>query len=668
MKKFVITLLILIVSISLVACSKKDVSPEPTLDTYVSEWNKGEFNKMYNSLSTETTEKFEKKDFVERYEKIYKDLGIENLKVTANALSEDEIKEASNSDKATYSLTVKMDSIAGPIEFNQNINLVQKEIDKEKDWFVSWNPGLIFPDLKNGGQISIEDKEPKRGDILDRNQMPLAINDIAFEIGITPSAFNNANQQKIADALKMSKDSIDQKLNANWVEPELFVPLKIISTEDSDSLDSLMTIEGVSSKEVTSRTYPTGEATSHLVGYVGTITAEEIKNQKEQYNSDDIIGKRGLEQLYEKELRGQAGIKIVINKKDKDQTILAERKGKDGENIKLTIDGSLQEKIYKSYGKEAGTSAAINPKTGETLALVSSPGFNPNSFTNGVSSSQLKEFEKNKQQPLINRFSSTFAPGSVIKPISASIGLNDGTIKPKEGIKIEGKTWSNGKGWGEYKVRRVSESDKPVDLTDALIRSDNIYFAKKAIEMGEKPYTQGLRNFGFAEKIPFEYPIKQSRISNDGELNTEVLLANTSYGQGEIQMSPLHLATSYTPILSNGDMLKPSLLLNSKKEVWHKDLINKDQMDVLQKALREVVSNSRGTARDLKDEKLQISGKTGTAELKSTADEKGHENSWFVAYPTKDQDILISMMMEKTEKKDHIVVKKVGEILTDYKK
>lgn len=669
MKRISITLLMLIITITLVACSEKQVSPEPTLDKYISEWNKENFDDMYAALSKETTEKYSKEDFIDRYKKIYKDLGISNLKVKANKLSDEEIDKSTDTGKATYTVSVKMDSIAGPIEFDEKLNLTQKEIEDKKEWFVTWNPRLIFPDLKDGGQISIEDKNPKRGEILDRNQMPLAINDIAFEIGVVPSQLSDADQKKVADTLKISVDSIKQKLAADWVQPELFVPLKTISKDDSSALDTLMNIPGVASKEVTSRTYPAGEATSHLVGYIGKITAEELKDKKELYGSEDMIGKRGLEQLFENDLRGQAGVKIIIKKPDNDQTVLAEKPVVDGENIKLTIDVSLQEKIYKSYGKEAGTSAAINPKSGETLALVSSPGFDPNQFTNGISSSQLDKLQDDAQQPLINRFNATYAPGSVMKPISAAIGLNDGVIKPDEGIKIEGKTWSNGKGWGKYKVRRVSESDKPVDVTDALIRSDNIFFARKMVDMGGESYTKGLHNFGFAEKIPYKYPIKQSQISNSGKLDNEVLLANTSYGQGEIQLSSLHIAAAYTPILNNGNLIKPTLLLDDKKsEVWHKNLINEKQAKVLQKALREVVTNPRGTARDLKDSKLEISGKTGTAELKNTADEKGHENSWFVAYPTKDQDILISMMMEKTEDKGHIVVEHVGKILNDYKK
>src|SRR5699024_12141918 len=161
------------------------------------------------------------------------------------------------------------------------------------------------------------------------------------------------------------------------------------------------------------------------------------------YSAGDTIGKRGLEQLYEEKHKGEKCDKIIVTNDDKEDDILTETEVKDGENIELTIDADIQEKIYKSYDGDAGTAAAIEPKTGETLALVSSPGFAPNEFLYGISQDRLKELEDDEQTPLLNRFSTTFAPGSVMNPITAAIGLEYGTIKPYEGIDIKGLTWSN---------------------------------------------------------------------------------------------------------------------------------------------------------------------------------------------------------------------------------
>src|SRR5699024_2364467 len=161
---------------------------------------------------------YKKEDFIDRYEKIYKDLDIKDLKITNKKLRYKEIEEAKKTGEVMYPISIKMDSVAGPIKFDKNLKLVREEHDDEKDWYVKWNPNFIFPNLKDGGKISLEQIEPKRGEILDRNQMPLAINDTAHEIGVIPEDFNDANKQQIANLLKISTDFIDKKLKADWVD------------------------------------------------------------------------------------------------------------------------------------------------------------------------------------------------------------------------------------------------------------------------------------------------------------------------------------------------------------------------------------------------------------------------------------------------------------------
>ena len=193
---------------------------------------------------------------------------------------------------------------------------------------------------------------------------------------------------------------------------------------------------------------------------------------------------------------------------------MAEKPVQNGENISITIDINIQEKIYANYDGDAGTTAAINPKTGETLALVSSPAFDPNEILYGNSSNIWESLQNDPKNPLLNRFSATYAPGSVIKPVTASIGLQNGTITPDEGIEIDGLTWGNGAGWGDYEVRRVSTSNGPVDLQDSLVRSDNIYYAMKAVEMGTDAFVTGMEQYGFGEALPYEYPITASSMSS----------------------------------------------------------------------------------------------------------------------------------------------------------
>ncbi|MUV39039.1 Penicillin-binding protein [Lentibacillus sp. JNUCC-1] len=656
------------------ACSNDEPSPNERFETFVDSWQNQDFDKMYQLQATQPTDAYEPTDkeaFIDRYKKIYKDINVEDLEISYSSLKEEKLEKAIDDGEAVYPFSVKMNTVAGGIDFEYTATLVQEGEEDEKNWFVQWNPGFIFPDLKDGGEIAINTTNPERGDIVDRNQIPLALNDEVYEVGIVPGKFDNndATIKKVADLLTMDADKIKNKLNQDWVQPDYFVPLKNIMKTDSNK-DALLSIGGIQFDNALGRVYPLDEAAAHLIGYVGQVTAEEIENHKDrQYNPNDIIGKRGIEQLFEEKLRGEAGIQLQIIKESDEDVMLAEKPVKDGENVVLTIDGSLQKKIYESFDNESGTAAAIHPKTGEALALVSSPAFNPNDMAAGLPYSMVQEMENDPKLPLINKFNATYSPGSTIKPLTAAIGIKNGTLDRNEGIKINGLTWSNGEGWGDYKVKRVSESNEPVDLTNALVRSDNIYFAMQAVDMGSEALVSGFESFGFGEDVPFSYPIQTSTISSDGKIKDEVMLANTGYGQGQLQISALHLALSYTPFLNEGDMLKPVLLSDEDKEqIWKEDVVSKDVAKQMQEDLRKVVAE--GTANAAQRDNVAIAGKTGTAELKlSSEDKDGQENGWFVGYTADQKDLLIAMMIEHTEDKggSAYTAEKVGELIGEVK-
>lgn len=675
MKKFYLLIAIIVSILLLSSCSKnEEIDPQDVIENYVDHWINHQFTKMYDMLSDSTKESYTTEDFIDRYEKIYKDLQITNLSIN---IKETEYEEEDT--QVSFPIEVKMDSLAGPIEFTSEIDIelieVVNEEEEEEKWFVHWDPGLIFPELKDGGKIQIERTEAKRGEILDRNEMPLAINDIAYEIGIVPNNFQNETNEikQIASLLKMSESAVKKAISADWVQPDHFVPLKTIPKSDEDTLAQLRNIPSVSARESTGRMYPASEASAHLVGYVGKVTSEELdKLPKGEYGENDIIGKRGLESLYEERLKGKDGVKILVvtedEKGDSVTTVLAEKPVQDGEKIVLTIDVNLQELLYEKYeGNIKGAAAAINPKTGEILALVSSPSFDPIQLTYGITQSEWDELMNDEQSPFVNRFAATFAPGSVIKPVIAAIGLDNGTITHDEKVKIEGLTWKKDS-WKDYHISRVS-STNPVDLEAAIVKSDNIYFAMKSIDMGDKNISEGLKQFGFDEALPIDFPFSKSQISNSGSLQDEVLRANTGYGQGEIEVNVLHMALMYTPFVNDGDMVKPVLLKEEAKgEAWKTDLISETDQKKMKQYLRKVVTE--GTATAIKDADVSLAGKTGTAELKLTQDGKGHENGWFVGYTADEEDILIAMLMEEVEDRgtSSLVAKSIAEVLEQYKK
>lgn len=162
-------------------------------------------------------------------QKIYSDLGISDLKVSYDKLSDEAMEKAMEKGTAQFPFTVEMESIAGSITFDYKATLIKEGKEEEKNWYLKWDPGFIFPEIKDGADIALETTEPKRGEILDRNRMPLAINAIVHEIGIIPGKLgDNPEQakQKIADLLDVSVETINSKLNQDWVGPNMHVPIQ----------------------------------------------------------------------------------------------------------------------------------------------------------------------------------------------------------------------------------------------------------------------------------------------------------------------------------------------------------------------------------------------------------------------------------------------------------
>ncbi|GAB4072968.1 penicillin-binding protein 3 [Barrientosiimonas marina] len=678
MKKLTVLLPLLLVCV-LSACSNDETTPQERFDQYIDHWNNDEFSAMYDMHSADSAENYPSEKVTGRYKNIYDDLNISDLEVTYDKPSDDQLDTAMDKGKATFPFHVKMTSIAGPITFDYNATLTQEQDDQAEDddanWFVNWDPGFIFPEIQNGGKIHLETTEPKRGEILDRNRMPLAINDKVHEAGIVPEDLQKKPEQaadKIAGETDMSAEAIEDKLNQDWVEPNMFVPLKKFPKTQESKVNQLTKLAGVTTREVTGRVYPLGKAASHLTGYISQATADDLEDlDSDKYSTGDMVGKRGLESLFEDQLKGKSGAAITAVDDNGGETVIAKKDVENGKNIETTIDADVQETIYNAYdADDSGTAAAIQPKTGETLALVSSPGFVPDDFLYGISQSNYDSLKNDPQKPLLNRFSSTYAPGSSIKPITAAIGLDNGSIKPGEGMTINGRNWSNGEGWGDYKVHTIGEPDGPIDVSDALIRSNNIYFAKKGVKMGSDALVKGLKQFSFGKELPFDYPIEASSVSSNGNIDDEVQLANTSYGQGEIEVSSLHLALMYTSFLNDGNMLEPSIKKDAKSgQVWQKQVITGDEANLITDALHDVVNSPAGTGKAAQNNNFSIAGKTGTAELKLADDKNGKENGWFVGYPEDDQDILIAMMVEDVQDKggSGYTTKKVEDILQEVK-
>lgn len=638
--------------------SVPDVSPENALKTYMAHILNREYEQMYEMIDAGTSGNISKEDFVKRNSAIYEGIGVDNMKVHITSYDKEQ-KE--------ICYETSMDTVAGNVTFENKASFI---LEKGK-YKLIWNDSLIFPELDSTDKVKVSTTSAKRGQIIDRNGHMLAGEGVASSIGVVPGKLENKNDaiSQLAELLEMKTEDIEKKLAAKWVKDDSFVPLKtapkvnelkLMSIEpdqetlaEKDRQEKLLEIPGVKISDITVREYPLGEAAAHLVGYVQNVTAEDLEEHAgEGYTSNSVIGKSGMEGLFEKELKGQNGCAIsIVDSNGNKKKIVVSTIVENGKDIKLTIDSDLQKELYEQFKDDKSCSVAMNQYTGEVLALSSTPSYDNNDFIMGMSNEKWTVLNEDERKPMYNRFRQVWCPGSTFKPIIAAIGLTTGAIDPDEDYGNEGLSWQKDSSWGSYYVTTL-HAYEPVILKNALIYSDNIYFAKAALKIGERDMESSLTKLGFNEELPFDIKVAKSQFSNTDKIEKEIQLADSGYGQGQILVNPLHMACIYSAFCNEGNMIKPYLTYKEDAipNVWITAAFTKDAAQMVLEDTKEVINNPHGTGYAACRTDITLAGKTGTAEIKaSKEDTTGTELGWFSVFTTDenmDRPIMIISMVE----------------------
>ena len=655
-------------------------TPEELLVEYMDHIPKQEYEEMYAMLHIEASGNVSQEKFVTRNSAIYEGIEARNMAVQIIAYDEEQMS-------VTYQTA--FDTVAGTISF-ENEALFLKGEDGYK---LVWDDSMIFPNLTSADKVRVSTTQAERGEILDRNGRVLAGKGTASSVGIVPGKLENKEEAiaKIAELLEIAPEVIEKKLSAKWVKDDSFVPIKIIPKvekielmkykpdqkvlKENERHETLLEIPGVMISDVEVREYPLGETAAHLVGYVQSVTAEDLEEHAgEGYTANSVIGKSGMEGLFEKELKGKNGCRVyIVNSEGKEKEELAYILVQDGHNIKLTIDANLQSSLYEQFKEDKSCSIAMNPYSGEILALVSTPSYDNNDFIMGLSSEQWTALNEDEDKPMYNRFRQVWCPGSTFKPIIAAIGLQSGAINPTEDYGNVGLSWQKDASWGSYYVTTL-HAYEPVILENALIYSDNIYFAKAALKIGSEEMESSLTGLGFNEELPFEIKMAESQFSNTDGIETEIQLADSGYGQGQILVNPLHMACIYSAFCNEGNIIKPYLVYQNEAEIeyWIPGAFSNETASRVLEGTKKVVNDSTGTGYAAHRDDIVLAGKTGTAEIKaSKEDTSGTELGWFAIY-TAEKDIecpiLIISMVEDVKGRggSGYVVKKDSLVLEEW--
>lgn len=515
----------------------------------------------------------------------------------------------------------------------------------------------------------------QRGEIFDRNAIfPMVINNPSFAVDITPGEIESEHFDtvltKLAGYLGMSKNEIDKKLPADVKKSFISYEVKNnVSFETiSNIAENITDLPGVSWRNKPIRNYVETGSISHVLGYVGDITREELNMlYNKGYTRNSVIGKTGIEKQYDELLQGKEGsiIRTVdVNNRvlNNEATIIPPESGK---NLVLTIDSTIQTLAEKALGNRVGSAIVLKPATGEILAMVSYPYFDSNIFSGDDAASQYTKLINEKNNPLLNRsVNATYPPASTFKTIMTAAILNENAIPAEKKIECTGEILYGGR---KFSCHIKKPGHGYLDLKNSLAQSCDVYFWIVGRDnLGVEKISSYAQEFGFGKSLEIDLPSqsfgfvptaqwKEKRF-HEKWLGGDTM--NISIGQGYTTVTPLHIANMMAMVVNKGIIYKPHLLKevrdpvsgeiieDIKPQILQSSTIPEDIWKTVQENLRYTITN--GTASyPMNLKSVEIAGKTGTAEVNGY--EKGHWHSWMVSYapynaPPEEQIVVVTLI------------------------
>ncbi len=626
--------------------------PKPFLDNYVQLLNAYNFGACYALLAPDTQEAITLVDFTQRYQNIFDGIDFQGLTISYGDLTVEAGKRYLQSATLTYSSAL-LD------EFTQEVVFSLDYSDNDSTFYLNWTPAMIFTDLTSSTEVKLRTLRPARGEILDSEHNAYAINSYAESVYVQPSKIEDASYTvtALASILGMTTVDVEKVLASSAAVKYDSAVIKAyppggISEATESALTTLPGV-GVDRTSMTPiRYYPNGSFFAHSMGYTSAITAEELsKLDSSRYDISSYVGRTGLEAAYEDILCGTKGYSLDIYASDGQRLSTVARKEKvDGLDLEVTLDYDLQcraEEMLEQLKEEgnAGAAVVLEPTTGEVLAISSFPDFDPNLFVLNSDPETLASYvAADSNSPLYNRaVQGSYIPGSTVKPLIAAMALDDGVVD--ENYEFTGeiikKQWTPKGYWPYPPITRVSNYSGPVNMSNAITKSDNIYFADVALKAGWEKLEPFLKMIGFDERIPFDLRVSKPGYLNSDNYENMQLLAATGYGQGELIISPLQMACIFSSLANNGDVMTPRLVRATRRmegtdyavvdeyseSVWKENIISDHALSTIVPMLRRVVEE--GSGRKIHINGLTICGKTGTAEIGS---DKTREIAWMIAF------------------------------------
>ena len=626
--------------------------PQTAAETYVQAWNAADYQTMYRIVSTRAQAAITQDAFQQRYEAILAESGISAVQVQLAG------QEPGTSQ---YRINVAFtSSLVGNFTQENVIPLTHEG----PSWRVEWTPSLIFRELDGNGLVRFFPDDPIRGRILDRKGRPLAVEGLIKQVGVVPGKIANEADllSRLSAILKIDQATIKKAYQSG--QPTWFMPVKNIpnSTPD-DVVAQLNAIPGVEVHAQEARTYPYGTLAAHAIGYLGEISADQLKTLAPKgYRSGDMIGQSGIEAWAEELLAGKRGGKLAVIDPESGaiRSTIASRAKTESLDVATTIDVDIQKAAEDSLGDKTGSVVMLEPGTGNVLAIASHPSFDPNVFILGPTKEDLAYLNDEQQRPQLFRATqATYPSGSIFKVVTMTAGFEKGGFTADQMMPCGGSFDLGGNVYKDWNPVRHT-----VTYKEGLVQSCDVVFytvGKKLDDTDPNILPTYAREFGLGQLTGIQGVAEQPGVVPDPQWKRDTQhdgwstgdAVNLSIGQGYLLVTPLQMANIYNSIANGGTIWQPRLVsraLNADGSVA-KDYppVQKGKIPtsaaniaVMQQALLQVTTSATGTATSaFTGFSPPAAGKTGTAE------QAKDPHSWFASYfPAQNPQIAGVVMIE----------------------
>lgn len=529
-------------------------------------------------------------------------------------------------------------------------------------WQLQILQGADYRKLSEENRLRIVRVAAPRGIIYDRNNIPLVRNTAYYSVTINPQTLDRINIAALSGVLKMNIATLTEKLKHSR---SLYEPVRLkegLSSSDIAFIEARRSdFPGLAIDVEVSREYLFGSAGAHLIGYLGKPTLSQSEDPEFRHIPPDaFIGQWGVEKIYDKELRGTAGERVIeIDAIGRELRLIQEKPAIRGQNIKLAMDINLQKQADEAFGDKAGAFVALKPDTGEILALTSRPSFDPNIFATGISSRQWEGLLNNARQPLLNRaLQSQFPPGSTFKIVTAIAAIEEGVITPDTKVTCKGEIvygkWHFGC-WQKHGHGTLS-------LHRALVESCDVFFYEAGKKLGIDKIALYARELGLGNKTGLILARERAGLIPDTAWKQEKRKQpwylgetfNAAIGQGYVAATPLQMAQLMNIVSNGGLVYPPSILYLKEKPAAARQLkLKPETLSIINSALWGVVNEEGGTGKNARSLMAGVCGKTGTAQVVGLRKESKYlsaankDHAWFVSFaPYEKPEIAMAVMVE----------------------